>query len=1428
MPWVKSYFMTFVFLLLCCSTVKGKNADQNISKKDTAAQKIMSHLLSSSLFEKNDGQYDDPFEYRFTNGNACVDFYKNQVRFSVRKAKTEFNPQKIEESVQFEYVTWSLEFAGAKSAFVQNKEVLTTSNVSSFRANGSSIKQRNTASIFYENIYPNIDLVFYKSEDHELKYDFILHPNAKLSDIAIIYHGVQDIDILENGNLSYVTELGTIHEKAPYSFVKRNKNEVRIDYALKGDTLKFDADFNVAAEEIILDPIYVDWSSYFYGTGRTTTGFGYTWVYDLDIDANNSVYVAGMTNDRFPSTINTYDTSTNGYYDAFICKLTPAGDSIIWFSYLGGSNYEYCFALAVNAQEQPVVSGFTYSSDFPVTVNAFDKTPNINNGAGNYFAGYVTKFSKNGDSLIFSTFLGGSKSDLIQSMVLDDSNYVYITGQTSSPDFPVTTGAYQTTFGGASNNFGWYNTGDAFLTKMKPDGSGLVFSTFIGGVYDDVAYQVALGPNRDIFIVGKTTSTNFPTTDGSGIFNSSLSGTSDGFICKFNPTGTSLSYSQMMGGSGEDWFEGVYINKKNEAYVAGISKSSNFYTTSSAYQKTSRGMSEAVIVKMNPGGQNVIYSTYLGGSGDEIYYSGYIYNSNIRIAANVREEAIICGITRSTDYPVTSDALMTTNPSSNSGSYWNTAATITKLDYFGSKLLYGTYYGGSSFEIPGANKLKRISCFTNILYGGFTASSDYPTTTGAYKQSKSSSSTGFFWTGFISKFRDTLYTDAIDLSLEDTIIECDQVFEILNAKNIGADIIWSNGKKESVIIVEKAGPLFVQATYGCDTVRDSIYIKLEYRPKVPVLPSDSVYCDIMPTLFLDAGNDSMLANYTWSTGDKVKAIQVSDPSQYWVKIETPHCGTKYDTINIGYKLTPDVTLPRDSVFCNTISWTLRVGDSLINDEVYSWNTGDTTSFLTVKDTGFFKVVGANVCGIDSSEITIRKLITPSIRLPDDSAFCNQINWTIKYGMSDNREAYSSTNLETGTQNFASLDSITLKFPQTVEVKAQNKCGIAMDTLKVTLFKTPDFNLANDTTFCDNLLLPINLPSFSVNDLYTWSDNTNSASRVINQPGVYWAEIKNKCGVDRDTINLYLLKSLILKLPEDSVFCDQINWNVNGGLGANCMYLWNSGSMDSILSISQPGIYKLKVSNYCGSVTDSIVVDKLASPQVDLKEDKVFCEQIQSVTYNVGLPGNSETYLWSNGNTTNQNTIATSGLHWVTISNKCDLVSDSVRFTLGQNPIVDLGPDTTLCGEFNLLLDAGNAGMDYLWQPFGETSKTIRASEQTTYTVTVTSTLGCVGSDKFVIRPDCISKSFIPNAFSPNGDGLNDIFKPTLINFEKYTLSIYNRWGAKVFESNSAELGWDGLYDGRDAPQGVYSYVMRYKTTENDTWQNKSGALQLIR
>lgn len=1424
----KRFQIIFILLFIFSFMVKGKNAGLNSSKKDTLSQKLVDHLTTTGQFEKNDGQYEDIFEYRFTNSNACVDFYKDHVKFSLRKQTRQFNPQKIEEAIQFEYVTWQLDLVGSQCSGIQNNDHLIASNITSFLQNGSSVKQRNTASIIYADVYPNIDLVFYKSENNQLKYDFILHPKAILSDISILYKGVKELDILENGNLIYATVFGEIQEKAPYSFYKSTNKEVSINYKLHQDTLKFEADFLVAREEIVLDPIYVDWSSYFYGNGNASTGYAYTWVYDLDVDNDNNVYVAGITNDRFPSTVSTYDTSTNGYYDAFVCKLTPAADSIIWFSYLGGSSYEYCFSLAVNQQQEPVVSGFTWSNDFPITSNAFDKTPNINNGAGNYFAGYVTKFSKNGDSLIFSTYLGGSGSDLIQSMVLDDSNYVYITGQTSSSDFPVTTGAYQTTYGGASNTFGWYNTGDAFLTKMKPDGTGLVFSTFVGGVYDDVAYQVALSPSKDIYIVGKTNSTNFPTTDGSNIFNSSLSGSSDGFICKFNPTGTALGYSQMMGGSDEDWFEGVYVNARSEAYVAGISRSNNFYTTNKAYQKTSKGGAEAVIVKMNPGGQNVIYSTYLGGSGDELYYSGFIYNSNIRIAANVREEAIICGITRSTDYPVTADALMLTNPSASSASYWNTAATITKLDFTGSKLLYGTYYGGSSFEVPGANKLKRISCFTNILYGGFTASSDYPTTPGVFKPSKSTASAGYYWTGFISKFRDTLYTDPIDLSLQDTIIECDQVFEILDAKNIGADIIWSNGKTASVIIVQDTGALFVQATYGCDTVRDSVYFKKEYRPIVPVLPKDSVFCDVMPSIFLNASNDSMLATYSWNTGDTSQTIQVIDPMQYWVQITTPNCGTKSDTVNFDFKRTPNILLPIDSIFCNTVQVKLQVGDSFINKESYKWNTGDTASFLNVSDTGFYKVIGKNSCGIDSAEITITKIETPNITLPADSAFCDAINWIVKFGQANNQEIYNLKNLETGTQSNSYIDSVILLSPQSLEIGVENKCGLALDTLQVKLYQSPYFTLGPDSTFCDNINLQLSLPTFSDQDTYIWDDNSTAPDRIISKNGIIWAQVENKCGSYRDTVGIYLLQSLSLNLPSDSVFCDNISWTVNAGLGPNCSYLWSTGSQDSVLTITQTGLYKTTVSNFCGSVSDSFIVSKIISPTVALGVDRIFCERLAPVDLSVGMDNNNEAYLWSNGNTTNQNIVTTQGTHWVRISNKCATVSDTIRIILSQNPEVSLGPDTTLCGNFGVLLDAGNSGMDFLWEPYGQTTQSIVASEQITYKVTVTNNYGCEGSDIFVINSDCISKSYIPNAFSPNGDGLNDVFKPTLINFEDYNLEIYNKWGQKIFESFSADNGWDGSVAGGDAPSGVYTYLMKYKTTENNYWQNVNGTIQLVR
>ena len=690
--------------------------DKEQQKKTIQEKMSQRQFADVSAFEINTGQYSADLLYRFGSATANVDFYQDRLVFSLRKMTKGLDLTTPEGLPEFEYVNWEIHL-NSKDALVSHVEETESKGVNYFDKDGNNIKRYQTTKVIYKEVYPNIDLVFYQSTEGALKYDFILHKGAYLSDINLEYIGVENLYLQSTGQLSYSTKWGIVQEEKPFSYTLEGKNTVDISYSLRGNSLSFEGEEDLIREETVLDPIYVDWSSYFYGSGNNGTSWAWTWVLDLDIDDSNNVYVTGMTNDRFPILANAYDTSPAGYYDGFVCKMSEDGDSILWFSYIGGSSYEYSFTLTVNSAHQPVIAGFSWSNDFPTTPGAWDRNGGSGGTGWGVYKGFVTKFTDDGDSLVFSTFLGGASNDLIHSMTLDDGGNVYITGETKSNDFPTTTGCYDPSYNGAAGGWGWQG-GDAFLTKMNSNGTNLLFSTFIGGANDDVGYDIQLSPNNEIYIVGKTGSGNFPVTPGSPIFNYNVLGNTDGFVMKFKPDGKTLVYSKLMGGNGDDWFESVYINSYDEAYVAGISTSSDFYTTQNAYQTSNNGSADIVVVKMNALGQNVSYSTYIGGSNAEQYWSGWIYNSNVSISANVREEAIVCGISRSTDFPVTSDALYSNNPSGLGGGFYNTSAVIFKLDYLGKNQLYGTYYGGSNFEIPGANKLRRISCYTNILYGG--------------------------------------------------------------------------------------------------------------------------------------------------------------------------------------------------------------------------------------------------------------------------------------------------------------------------------------------------------------------------------------------------------------------------------------------------------------------------------------------------------------------------------------------------------------------------------------------------------------------------------------------------------------------------------------------------------------------------------------
>src|SRR5437762_855403 len=276
---------------------------------------------------------------------------------------------------------------------------------------------------------------------------------------------------------------------------------------------------------------------------------------------------------------------------------------LVYSTYLGGSAYGEGDGIAVDGSGNAYVTGLTDSTNFP-TLNALQSTFSSN------YVGFVTKFNPSGSALVYSTYFGGSDGGWGRSIAVDASGNAYVTGVTSASNFP-TVNALQSTYGGGYN--------DAFVIKLNPTGSALVYSTYLGGSDYDQAYRIAVDASGNACVTGYTGSTNFPTT--AGAFQTTIGGLNqNAFVTKINPSGAALVYSTYLGGSGEDIGYGIAVDGSGNAYVTGEAGSTNFPSTAGAFQTAIGGYSDAFVSKLNPGGSALVYSTYLGGSGED---SGY-------------------------------------------------------------------------------------------------------------------------------------------------------------------------------------------------------------------------------------------------------------------------------------------------------------------------------------------------------------------------------------------------------------------------------------------------------------------------------------------------------------------------------------------------------------------------------------------------------------------------------------------------------------------------------------------------------------------------------------------------------------------------------------------------------------------------------------
>ena len=376
------------------------------------------------------------------------------------------------------------------------------------------------------------------------------------------------------------------------------------------------------------------------------------YCYAIAVDSSGCAYVTGYTySSDFPTTPGAYDTIYNSY-DVFVTKFNSAGTALLYSTYLGGNSSEYGYGIAVDSSGCAYVTGYTYSSDFPTTVGAWD-TSYYNTDL------FVTKFNSAGTALLYSTFLGGTSYEYnsqygASQIAVDSSGCAYVTGYTQSSDFPITSGAYDSTFNGST---------DVFVTKFNSGGTALVYSTYLGGSSSDYPYGgIAVDSSGCAYVMGYTNSSNFPTTPGAwdtSYYNTDL------FVTKFNSAGTALVYSTFLGGSSSEYgYGGIAVDSSGCAYVTGYTSSTDFPITSGAIGSYSNG--DVFITEINVTGTSLNYSTYLGGSSSEYPYGG--------IAADSRGNIWVAGYTNSTNFPTTVGAWDRT--------YYNGDVFVSKLKIY--------------------------------------------------------------------------------------------------------------------------------------------------------------------------------------------------------------------------------------------------------------------------------------------------------------------------------------------------------------------------------------------------------------------------------------------------------------------------------------------------------------------------------------------------------------------------------------------------------------------------------------------------------------------------------------------------------------------------------------------------------------------------
>jgi len=650
---------------------------------------------------ENAGQIADPGIHYYVPGDGlAVGFRESSVDFVLRAPEPAPEGTRTRRAGPATAALVRLEFDGARRIAPFGGERL--DHPTHFLLGGDPADWRTSVrsyrEVWYRGLYEGIDLVY--RADSSVKYEFLVGPGGDPGQIRMRYRGADVLRVV-GGDLVLTAGAASLRDTRPVAY--QGREEVPCHFRLSGTVASFRCDWD-PGRALRIDPIV--YATYLGGGGGGWSGSGS----NIAIDAQGNAFVAGTTSAPvFPTTPGAFDPVHSGNLDAYVVKLNPNGTAALFSTFLGGAGYDRAYALAVDASGAVYVTGSTDSADFPTTPGALNET---NVGRTDAF---VAKLSPDGDALLYSTFLGGRDSDLGMDIAVDEAGAIYVGGQTSSGDFPVTPGAFDSGFyyneafvskinatgeglvfstflGGdlgeeaagiaidashtvyvtgstSSSDFpttpGAFQTagggsGDAFVLRLDERGQSLLYGTLLGGEGWDLGYSIAVGGDGSAYVTGKTESPGFPVTPGAAdtsLANSAYGG--DAFVARLDPSGSSLVYGTFLGGeSGEDGYA-IAVDADGWAYVVGSTDSWDFPVTPGALDLTTG--SGAFLVRLNETGA-LAYATLLGGDN---------FTDGFGLAIDGERNAYLTGRTSANDFPIT--------PNAYNGTAWDGDGYVAKI-----------------------------------------------------------------------------------------------------------------------------------------------------------------------------------------------------------------------------------------------------------------------------------------------------------------------------------------------------------------------------------------------------------------------------------------------------------------------------------------------------------------------------------------------------------------------------------------------------------------------------------------------------------------------------------------------------------------------------------------------------------------------------